>query len=417
MAPPPLVACPPHDLIATARELAVDLQWQHPDDDGVVTFKVFRALAGGVGFTVVGVTTEKTFHDLDVPAKLVRYYVSATHGNPAQEFGPSNIVSTTPTDDPPPMPALLVVHFSATLYTLQFSLATVPADLAAIRILQAHNPQGPWDAIAVLPASARSYSGHPVKNKTYLKVVAVDRARHVTVSTESVEMNPGDFQRHMPPMGSNAPVTPVIQSGTGGETIVDLVFAPNTGVVHVYRSTTSGAGYVEIGTTTQQNYQDAGLAPGAYYYVATAVACDPPEESPFSNEVSATVTDNPPPPAHDLAVTLGTDSYAATCVQGDVPPDFAGHYWYRSWVAGGPYVRANAVPLALGSPLHGPIPRAPLYLRAASVDNAGHETMSAEEVVVQAGDIVRQEPKLNATYLGGAGSVTAWGGEFVWGVT
>ncbi|MBI3272252.1 MAG: hypothetical protein HYZ53_24895, partial [Planctomycetes bacterium] len=114
---------------------------------------------------------------------------------------------------------------------------------------------------------------------------------------------------------------------------------------------------------------------------------------------------------------LGVDSYTATCVQGDVPPDFAGHYWYRSWVAGGPYVRVNAVPLGIGSPLHGPIPRAPIYLRAAAADNAGHETMSVEEVVVGAVDTVRQEPKLNATYLGGAGSVTAWGGEFVWGVT
>ena len=63
------------------------------------------------------------------------------------------------------------------------------------------------------------------------------------------------------------------------------------------------------------------------------------------------------------------------------------------------------------------IPRATLYLRASSVDAAGHETMSTEEVAVNPANLITQEPKLNPVFLGAAGSISANGGEFVWGGT
>jgi hypothetical protein len=71
--------------------------------------------------------------------------------------------------------------------------------------------------------------------------------------------------------------------GTGR---IDLAWnaAPGAAEYHPYRSTTSGGGYVPIGTTTGTTFSDTGLSPGTYYYVVRSFAgC----ESGNSNEAFA----------------------------------------------------------------------------------------------------------------------------------
>ncbi|MBI3272844.1 MAG: hypothetical protein HYZ53_27905, partial [Planctomycetes bacterium] len=189
---------------------------------------------------------------------------------------------------------------------------------------------------------------------------------------------------------------------------------PLPGAFRVYRSTTSGSGWVLIDTAYANSYRDWSVPAGAYYYVVTSVDGDPPIESPYSTEASAVVTDDPPPAPVSLGVGTSLDAYSLTWSYPFIPPDLVGVRIWKSWTPGGPYVPATAGLVSASPPFWGTRPRGPMYLRLSSVDAAGHESMSAQEVVVEGVNLVRPEPKLNAMRLGAAGSVTSTGGELVW---
>ena len=133
-------------------------------------------------------------------------------------------------------------------------------------------------------------------------------------------------------------------TATPGNAIVDLSWTANTesdlAGYNVYRSVTTGTGYEKIGNVTAHTttYNDAGLTNGVtYYYVVKAVDdATTPNESPYSDEVSATpdatgwisgtVTYKDYTRTEGATVTvLGTSYYATTDVNGDynisgVPP-------------------------------------------------------------------------------------------------
>ncbi|MBI3271935.1 MAG: hypothetical protein HYZ53_23280 [Planctomycetes bacterium] len=119
---------------------------------------------------------------------------------------------------------------------------------------------------------------------------------------------------------------------------------------------------------------------------------DPPIESPYSTEASAVVTDDPPPAPISLGVGTWTDTYSLTWSYPFIPPDLAGVRIWKSWTSGGPYVPATAGLASASPPFGGIRPRAPMYLRLSSVDAAGHESMSAQEVVVEGGVPLAKRP-------------------------
>ena len=85
------------------------------------------------------------------------------------------------------------------------------------------------------------------------------------------------------------PAAPTALTATAGIRQVVLAWAASTGAAsyNVYRSQTSGSGYVKVGVSTGVSYTDAGLTNGTkYFYVVTAVSSA--GESALSNEASAT---------------------------------------------------------------------------------------------------------------------------------
>jgi fibronectin type 3 domain-containing protein len=87
-------------------------------------------------------------------------------------------------------------------------------------------------------------------------------------------------------------VTFGIQIGPGHAAVVSWKPSPTVGVTSysVYRTTTSGTGYVKIVSLTAPtlNYADTAVVSGTtYYYVVTAVS--PSGESAFSNQVTGVI--------------------------------------------------------------------------------------------------------------------------------
>ena len=74
--------------------------------------------------------------------------------------------------------------------------------------------------------------------------------------------------------GPPEPASGLTASSTPGSSIDDLFWGPSPDdpdAYAIYRSTTSGGGYVQIGTATALFYEDGGLANGTYHYVVRAV--------------------------------------------------------------------------------------------------------------------------------------------------
>ncbi|MBI4213540.1 MAG: Ig-like domain-containing protein [Chloroflexi bacterium] len=105
---------------------------------------------------------------------------------------------------------------------------------------------------------------------------------------------------------------------------------------NVYRSTTSGSGYVQTNASlvTATSYDDVSLGPDTYYYVVRLVSTTGVESPINSNEASAVVTGAGSPPA-GLTATAGVGpkiDLSWTSVSG-----MAGYNVYRSLTSGSGY--------------------------------------------------------------------------------
>lgn len=104
------------------------------------------------------------------------------------------------------------------------------------------------------------------------------------------------------PVDTTPPGSPTALNGTGGSGLVDLTWNANTETdlagYNVYRSETSGSGYVKINGSlaTSSTYTDNSVTEAiTYYYVVTAVDTSS-NESGNSNETSAIPDITPPAP-------------------------------------------------------------------------------------------------------------------------
>jgi hypothetical protein len=398
--------------VDASYEREARLAWTAIEDGA--TYKVCRRPVGPDDFSLLAAIPTLEYVDRDVEPGDYEYVISAVHPSfPGARD--SNVVKVTIFDFPPPEP-LLALRFSINLWEATWALPRDPGDLAGFVLETSHHRDGPFTAESdLLSPDTRVYLGRMPKNDTWVRVVARDRAGHTSASAPPLKMSPGDFKESH---DGNFPTTPSGLTATPGETVVLLGWNPQPAQqFRVWRSLVSGSGYVQIATVpgAVYQYQDSGLTAQTYFYRVTAIDCSPPAESPFSNEASATPTDNPPPAPQNLALAYRTQVYDLTWQIPNPPPDLLGSKVYRSWTAGGPYTLMTPTPIT-GYTYTGLFPKATLYLKVASVDNTAHETMSQQEVAVAPGDVVKQEPKLNPVYLGAAQSVTSNGGELTWGV-
>lgn len=207
---------------------------------------------------------------------------------------------------------------------------------------------------------------------------------------------------------------PAAPTGLVATTPVDaairLDWDPQQASFHIYRKR-STTGFSQIATTTANTYLDSGLTWGEFTYVVTA---DNGEESPYSNEASASPTNAPPSRPNNLQALVQGDTVQFTWeLDGPAPPTGLTYNVWWKWASGGDYVKANAAPLVDMSLVRARARDVQSY-KVSSLDSEGRESMSLEAVTVD-GRRLPQEPRRNPAYLGAAGSVTAHAGELVWG--
>jgi len=194
---------------------------------------------------------------------------------------------------------------------------------------------------------------------------------------------------------------PLNLTATGGESVVWLNWddnhEPELAGYNVYRSTTSGSGYVKVNSSlvTDSNYTDSGLTDGiVYYYVVTAVDTNN-NESRYSSEASASPRDLTPPAAPTgLAATAG-DEIVWLDWNDSNEADFAGYNIYRSTTSGSGYVKLNTSLLTYSDYTDSNAPNGTTYYYVVTaVDVNSNESIDSNEVSV-----------LPAAAVGGIGTI------------
>jgi fibronectin type 3 domain-containing protein len=135
---------------------------------------------------------------------------------------------------------------------------------------------------------------------------------------------------------TNAPAAPTGLNATPGNTQVALSWTAVSGATsyHVWRSTTSGSGYVNIATTASSTYTDTGLVSSTtYYYVVSALNFI----GESTNSAEASATPSLPLPAIPTGLTAAPGNGQVT-LSWSAASGATSYYVKRSTTSGSGYV-------------------------------------------------------------------------------
>jgi fibronectin type 3 domain-containing protein len=356
---------------------AVKLTWLPNTESDIASYKIYRSTAPGVttAGTLAGTVTRvnpwdtlpSQFYDsgaLPAPAPGATYYYRVfVFDNSGQSAG-SNEVSITLTDAPPSAVTLSTPTFGGDpmmppemggqAVQLSWS-ANTETDFASYKVYRATAPgvtqnsalaatitrPDPWTAAATTAADSGAVPTAPPGTTYYYRVFVVDSAGQATGSNEvsiTLTDNPPAAVTLNTPTYTNDPMAPPEMGGQA----VALSWSANTesdiASYKIYRSTTPGVTTAStLAATVTRDYpwdplptsamDGAALpspAPGTTYYYRVFVV-DNANQATGSNEVSITLTDDPPP-----AVTLDAPVYGPDPM---APPEMGGNVVQLSWSA------------------------------------------------------------------------------------
>jgi fibronectin type 3 domain-containing protein len=266
----------PAGLAATAGNRQIKLTWNAVAS--AVSYRIKRSLTPGGPYTVIGSSTTPSYTDTTAKNGTTYFYVVSAVDATSQSAD-SNEASATATLQAP-------TGLQATAGNRQVTLtwdAVEGADSYRVRrsTTSGGPPEDPYETVATV--SSPTYTNTGLKNGTtyYYVVLAVEGSERSGNSNEA----------------SATPqlVAPANLTATAQNMQITLTWSEVTGAdsYKVKRSDTPGGEYSTIATVAETTYIDKGLKNGkTYYYVVTAVEGD--EQSPNSNEVSATPVLAPP---------------------------------------------------------------------------------------------------------------------------
>jgi glycosidase/fibronectin type 3 domain-containing protein len=347
----------PTNVAASANGLAVDVTWTFPTGINIVGlgFNVYRSPLSGGGYTKVNDTplTIATFRDAssEIRSGQKYFYVVKTVNQGGIESDPSNEASAVPSY---PIEAASLDRPATLDYTITAAGRTNPAfgritiagitaqagEIPGVLAQVGFGPQGTIPPAGCLPPPADTcvawtwvdmtfsadvgdqdeYSGtlKPETPGTYSYLVRFSTSQGETWVYGDLDAGtngtnaPGTLTVH-PNADQTAPAAPTgLAARSHGATSVALswsaVSASDLYGYVVYRSTTSGSGYVEVGRTdaTTTHFTDTGLTTGTTYYYVVKALDEANNFSAASTEASAV------PSALQVDVTLVVTAPATT---------------------------------------------------------------------------------------------------------
>ncbi|WP_281184377.1 CARDB domain-containing protein [Trichlorobacter lovleyi] len=216
-----------------------------------------------------------SYNHMDYEASGYAYTVTAvdSYGFESEPSGYYDVV-------PPSTPANLSATAQGSSITLSWSLTgNAEPDLAGFNLYRKSGQD--WIKIGSTSAVIKTYADADLKNgEYYYRVTAFDLAGNESLpSNEAVAT-----VKVAVPTVPVALVVSVIP--TGRALLASWQAAGGTVAYNLYRSTTSGVGYLRVNATpiTALSYIDRGLTNGITYYYVVVATDDVGNESPYSNE-------------------------------------------------------------------------------------------------------------------------------------
>ena len=299
----------PGSLSASGGVGSASLSWTAASDAvGVVRYNVHRGTTAGFTPSLANRIAQPTGLSYTDTVAAGSYFYRVTAEDAAGNVGTaSNEAAATVTTDttPPTAPSGLAGTVTGSTVALTWSAAS--DNVAVVRYnLHRSTTSGftPTTANRIAQPTGLSHSDTGLATGSYFyKVTAEDAAGNISVASNQAAATVAD---------ATPPSAPGTLTATAAGTSINLSWGAATDTVGVvrynlHRGSTSGftpSTANRIAQPTGLSHSDTSLAPGTYFYKATAEDAAG-NIGPVSNTASATVTDTTPPTTPTLNATGG----------------------------------------------------------------------------------------------------------------
>ncbi|HPF37433.1 MAG TPA: M64 family metallopeptidase [Phycisphaerae bacterium] len=391
----------PQNLIATAGEETITLDWDDNSEPNLLGYHVLRATTSGGPYTRINsaLVTSSDYSDMGLTNGVTYYYVVLARDANGNDGAQSAEASATPVNLPPAAPTGLTAEPRDRSVYLTWNPNTEP-DFNSYFIYYSLTSGGPYEEIDNDDTTSWLVGGL-TNGVTYYFVIAAEDA--------STLMSPYSAEVAATPVDNQAPDQPenvIAQRGEGAVQLSwDVVSDPGLAYYTVYRSTTSGGPYTFVDSPEDPEYLDSGLTNEVtYYYVVTATDTAS-NESVYSDEVSATPTSDLPPSAPTGLTATPGDGVIHLDWNDNPESDINEYRIYRSTTYGGPYTELDADVVSQfdeSSVTNG----VRYYYVVTAVDNANQESgYSNQATAIPTDGIPPAAPQNLAAYIFDSGGV------------
>ncbi len=348
---------PPAGLTALGTSASIDLAWAASTDNvGVTAYSVLRSTKADSGYASIATLggTTLLYSDISGAAGKTYFYKVRAADAAGNVSSDSNVVSATMGSGgggditPPTAPASLSATGGNAVVDLAWAASTDDVAVTGYDVLRSKTNGSGYAKVG--SSATTLYSDTTAKNGTtyYYVVQAFDAAGNRSGNSPQAQATPkapgtGDTQPPTAPSGLAA------VGFVGGVDLSWSAATDNVGVTGytVYRSTTSGFGYVKVGSSTGLSFGDLTVLNGVnYFYVVTAMDAAG-NESPDSNEAAATPGGDTPdtiPPTTPAGLLATGESNGVSLSWGPATDNrgFVSYEVHRSTTKGSGYQRLDS---------------------------------------------------------------------------
>lgn len=295
--------------------------------NGADEYRVYRSTDSIGPYSQVGISISTSYTDNTVASNLTYYYkVSAYNAGAATESLKSEFFSTKINLNAPinvsanPSSGSIIINWSPVSGAVRY------------HVYRATSSSGPYSQVGTVTSSPYTDYNVVAGQTYYYKVTAYNGTMESSQSpyaSAKIDLNP--------PSSVSALV--VVPSTNSTSNSIIVVWAAVGGVTgyKVYRSTSSGGSYSQVGSSTSTSYTDNNLSNGTTYYYKVSATTSTGVESSQSSYASATIRNAPD------GVQATANSSTSITVSWDWVSGVTGYNVYRRVGTSGSYSQLGTV--------------------------------------------------------------------------